>query len=77
MISKDIDHDLHTNKDIQQKYSIVNQFDNSDTSSIRSNIISLKNMLFVSKYLVLYVEITIFAKLIDRITCALLLWERR
>ena len=43
MIPKDIDHDLHTNKDIQQKYSIVNQFDNSDTSSIRNNIISLTN----------------------------------
>jgi hypothetical protein len=50
MIPRDIDHDLHTNKDIQQKYSIVNQFDNSDTSSIRNNIISLTNEGRITSY---------------------------
>jgi len=43
MIIKDIDYDLYKNKDIQQKYSIINKFDNCDTSSIRNNLIYLTN----------------------------------
>ena len=50
MIPRDIDHDLHTNKDIQQKYSIVNQFDNSDASSPRNNIVSLTNEGRITSY---------------------------